>query len=411
MAKKRVGELPSGNIRKKVYDHSEPVFDQHGHPVIDPKTGKQKKKKIYISVTASSAAEAKRLAAAARIEKQPRKICDLTLYEAIDDYIAKQDALLSPSTVRGYRNIQKNNFRSIMYKPIKAITTDDLSCAVNMECKRKKKDNHGREIDRKVSSKTVHNAYGLIRTVISKHSDIDLDVTLPQPEKKQNELSTPDVIFNIVKGTDIELAVLLAMWLSFTRSEILGLTKSKSISADGNYITVKEVVVRDEHNESIVKTKAKEPSRNRTLRIPPYIKQLIDNVETDALVSFSGDALYRKWSTLIKKAGIPYMTFHDLRHVSASVMAVLQVPDKYAQDRGGWKTDNIMKSTYMQAFDPYRKQVDDQIDTYMEQMLFHRSSDLFEKKYRSYLVLFDLKDTAANKRAFTKFCNEHSIKT
>ena len=73
-----------------------------------------------------------------------------------------------------------------MYKPIKAITTDDLSYAVNMECKRKKKDNHGRESNQTVSSKTVHNAYGLIRTVISKHSDIDLDVTLPQPEKKQN---------------------------------------------------------------------------------------------------------------------------------------------------------------------------------------------------------------------------------
>ena len=65
----------------------------------------------------------------------------------------------------------------------------------------------------------------------------------------------------------------------------------------------------------------------------------------------------------------------------------------------------------MQTFDPYRKQVDDQIDTYMEQMLFHQSSNLFEKKYNSYLVLFDLKDTAANKRAFKKFCNEHSIKT
>ena len=37
MPKKRKGELPSGNIRKKIYDHSELCFDEHGNPVIDPK--------------------------------------------------------------------------------------------------------------------------------------------------------------------------------------------------------------------------------------------------------------------------------------------------------------------------------------------------------------------------------------
>lgn len=58
MAKKKKGELPSGNVRRQVYDHSEPVFDDHGQPVIDPKTGKQKMKRIYHSVTAASSKEA-----------------------------------------------------------------------------------------------------------------------------------------------------------------------------------------------------------------------------------------------------------------------------------------------------------------------------------------------------------------
>ena len=50
MTKKRKGELPSGNIRKKIYDHSELCFDEHGNPVIDPKTGRQKKIKKYILI-------------------------------------------------------------------------------------------------------------------------------------------------------------------------------------------------------------------------------------------------------------------------------------------------------------------------------------------------------------------------
>ena len=37
-----IRDRPSGNIRKKIYDHSELCFDEHGNPVIDPKTGRQK---------------------------------------------------------------------------------------------------------------------------------------------------------------------------------------------------------------------------------------------------------------------------------------------------------------------------------------------------------------------------------
>ena len=69
------------------------------------------------------------------------------------------------------------------------------------------------------------------------------------------------------------------------------------------------------------------------------------------------------------------MTFHDLRHVNASVMAVLRIPDKYAQERGGWKTDHIMKSTYMQTFSSERAAIDNQIDQYMQDTLFKNASE------------------------------------
>lgn len=73
MAKRKIGELPSGNVRKKIYDHSELCFDEQGKPIIDPKTGKQQKKKIYISVTATSATEANRIKAQIQANKKPCK--------------------------------------------------------------------------------------------------------------------------------------------------------------------------------------------------------------------------------------------------------------------------------------------------------------------------------------------------
>ena len=105
------------------------------------------------------------------------------------------------------------------------------------------------------------------------------------------------------------------------------------------------------------------------------------------------------------------MTFHDLRHVNASIMTILNIPDKYAQERGGWKTDNIMKSTYMQTFSKQREEVDQLVDNYMYDVMFKKSANLIEsKKYKCWLELFDKKDSPANKRKFKKFCSENRIK-
>lgn len=84
-------------------------------------------------------------------------------------------------------------------------------------------------------------------------------------------------------------------------------------------------------------------SRTRKHKIPTYIQSLIDQLPPDQeyLVPLSGHQLYKRWVKLLKRNNLPHMTFHDLRHVNASIMALLQMPDKYAMERGGWKTDSI----------------------------------------------------------------------
>lgn len=408
MAKKKKGELPSGSIRRQVYDHSEPVFDESGQPVIDPKTGKQKKKRIYISVTADTRQEADLMKAELRAgKKQLQKPAQLTISEAIDKYISSSDALLSPSTIRGYRTIQRNAFRTIINLQLSQLTNTLLRDAVNAECKR----TTGKKNPKPICSKTVINEYGLLSAVLKTYAPhLDCAVKLPQIEHNKHELSTPDVIYKIVKGTNIELPVMLAMWLSFTESEILGLTKSKSISSDGQYITIKEVIVKDASENAVVKNKGKQPARDRTLRIPEYIKGLIDQVSTDQLVTISGTALSKRFNRLIKRAGIPHMTFHDLRHVNASVMALLSVPDKYAQERGGWHSDHIMKSVYQQTFSSERAVVDAQIDNYFQNLLFEsEQTRQHTEKYQHWLALFDLTDTPENQTRFLSFCEANAI--
>lgn len=402
MARKKKGELPSGSIRRKVFIGYEYLVDEKGNPILDEK-GKQKKRAKYKSITASSIKEAEQLKAEVKASKvKYTKNSEMTLREAITKYISQSDALLSPSTIRSYETILRNGFQHIMDVKLGCLTEEFMRDAINTECKRESKGNKKGTI----SSKTVVNEYGLISAVLNLYMPaLEIKAELPQLESHQNDISTADVIFDLFKGDIIELPVLLAMWMSFTMSEIQGLTKSGSISRDGNYITIKEVMVRDRDNQYVIKRKGKQPTRERTLRLPEYIKNLIADVPEDKLVILSPTVIYKRFVRKIEDAGLPHMTFHDLRHVNASVMSKVNIPKKQAQARGGWKSSKIMETVYTQAFSAERSMADDLIDDYFNKII-HKKDKIDEKKYNAWLILYDKKDNDKSRNEFKAFICE-----
>ena len=389
-------KLPSGSWRCQAFSHYEMV--------IDPETGVQKKKRIYESFTSDDPSRAGKLEAEkAALEfletKKNHAYSKMTLRQAIDKYITDSDAVLSPTTINGYKIIRDNGFQDLMDLRLRDITNDKLREAVNKESKRPSTSKRSK--GQPISPKTVSNEFGLLTAVLKLyHPKLNTDVKLPAKVNNMKELLPPEVIFNVVRGTKIELPVLLAMWLSFTISEIKGLTKSKSIQ--GNYITIVEVVVHVA-GEDIAKKQAKEFTRTRRHRIPPYIKKLIDNVQTDQLVTMSGKAVSNKFSRLLEKNSLPHISFHDLRHVNASVMAMLKIPDKYAQERGGWKTDAVMKKTYMQTFSDERRRVDNIIDDYFERQIGLEENSDSLPGYMEWLNAMGFKDTPALREKYKKF--------
>lgn len=50
----------------------------------------------------------------------------------------------------------------------------------------------------------------------------------------------------------------------------------------------------------------------------------------------------------------------------------LNCNDKYALERGGWKTDHVMKQIYTHTFSEQRKEVDDLINTFFESKIQHK---------------------------------------
>lgn len=180
-------------------------------------------------------------------------------------------------------------------------------------------------------------------------------------------------------------------------SEVRGLTKSKSIS--GDHIRIAEVVVTV-NKKDIRKEIGKNKYRNRTHRIPPYIKQLIDKVDGDVLVPMSAAALHHRWDRLLDENNLEHMTFHDLRHLNASVMALLRIPDKYAQERGGWKSDKVMKKVYTQTFPEERERVDDIIDGYFQKLVEPEAQGFNQKNIRHGLYFLTKRNRKNQRKNF-----------
>ena len=347
---RKAHQLPSGSWNIQV-----PISKEW-----DESRGKWKYK--MGSLTAPTKAEVELLAAEWELSHNEikRKSANPVLKEAISAYIEKNKGILSESTISAYITARDHGFPELMNMRIRSITEDIMNAAIKREYSRKKE--KGGAV---ISPKTVKNEYGLIATVCREYN-ITWNVKLRSYKPPVHELSTPETLFKTFKGTDIELPVLLAMWMTLSMSEIRGLTKSGSIKGDLLYIDRVKIYAGGEDK---IKPVAKNTTRNRGLTIPDYIKGLIDMVETDELVPLSSKVIEYKFRKIMEKANLPHMTFHDLRHVAVSTMEMLNIPDKYKQERGGWKTDSIMRSTYIQTFNPIRKAFDKMIDDYYEQII------------------------------------------
>ena len=318
-------KLPSGSYRVRIYD---------------------KRINGTKSFTASTKKEAERLAAEYLNTALPGEI--LTFREAAEQYIDIKSSTLSPTTIAGYKTILNNSTGRINDKPLDDITIQIIQDLIN-------------DLSSKLSPKTVRNCFGFITAVLT-YNDVLINtkkLSLPKKARKFKRLPTPEEVIGAVRGTDIELPVLMGMWLGMRISEILGARKS---DIDGNILTINQVIVTVDKKE-VVKQTAKTYNSNRQLRLPEYILDLIDNVDGDRLVPETRSSVYHKFKRKMNTIGYD-ISFHDLRHVNASVMAFLDIPDIYAMERGGWSNTSTLKGVYQQTFDSERISVDNKIDNY-----------------------------------------------
>lgn len=273
------------------------------------------------------------------VKKHDERPANITVAVAYERYIKAKDGVLSPSTIAGYKRLSQNTMQGLIQKSLSAVTNEAIQLEVSKMAKAEK------------SRKYIANAVGLLSAVMGMYRpDFRLSVQLPQKVKtEQRRISDSEIaqIMKVVKGSDIELPTLMALWLGMRMSEIRG-AKYEDIKKHRLHIC--RAMVLDSNRQDAIKP-PKTFSGDRWVDLPAQIETLIKATgrKEGYIVTASAQAIYKKLCRMCDKAEIEHFRFHDLRHANAAVMVRLGVDSKYAQERNGWNSDAMYKQVYAYA--------------------------------------------------------------
>lgn len=322
MAKKK-NQLPSGSYRVQVYIGT----DTNG-------------KRRYKSFTAPTKKQAQAIAQEWKANRNHKHTDpeNLTVHDAIGKYLDVKRAVLSPSTIRGYEGLQRNYFSGDFgRRKLESLTNSVVQLWIS-------------DLSARLSPKTVRNAYALFTASLDMfYPDFHVQATLPA--KKRPELYCPsdeDVkkLLKHIKGTELEIAVLLAAFGPLRRGEICAL---EDTDIHGNTITVNKSMVQGPDRAWVIK-QPKTYGSYRDVEFPDFVIERISGIN-GRIIKATPSRITGRFIKAIESTDIPRFRFHDLRHYSASIMHAIGVPDQYILQRGGWISDNVMKSVYRNVID------------------------------------------------------------
>jgi integrase len=289
------------------------------------------------NIRAASKREAEQLALEWVVNNQGANKNTMDLGEAIDAYINSKSNVLSPSTLKCYKNLRQNVFPALMQRRIATITNEDIQIAVN-------------ELALAHSPKYVRNAFGLVTVALGVYRpDFRVRATLPQ--KKVDTMVIPEedtvrCMYEAVKDTRLEVPFLLATQCGMRPSEIFALRPE---NVKDGYIEVTAAKVRGD--KGLVTKAPKTAAGHRRIPAPQALCDLIkERAEGETVTTYHPDSLHKTWARHLKRHNVPYCRFYDLRHYYASNALLSGIPQKYISEFMGHSTEEMTKRVYTHTF-------------------------------------------------------------
>lgn len=257
---------------------------------------------------------------------------------ALERYIIARDGLRSPSTIRGYRAMQKAledeepdfcNLRTddINSRNVQAVVNNMLKSGL--------------------SEKTVRNRVGLINATLTFDGAPPTKPLMPPKKVIDREIPTEceiTMMLCLLHGTRLEVPFQLGL-LGMRRGEICALTMDDLDKK--NVLHIHKAMVMDEDGFLLINDVPKTDTSNRFIRLPDH---LADQIRKQGyFTKFTINGLTDSYIYFRDKYNFPKYRFHDLRHFFVSYCHEHGIPEADILAGGGWKTPNIMRSVYRHA--------------------------------------------------------------
>lgn len=342
-----ITQLPSGAYNALVYDYTD-------------ETGKR----VYRSFTSYDYDQLVLEIAQFKADKKSDKVNrslgkrSLTLGAAFDQYIESKSAVLSPSTIVGYRKIRRTNFQDLMSEQIDKLTQNQIQISINRQAL-------------SLSPKSIRNAHGLLTAVLKVfRPDFVLHTALPQKVKNDIQIPTEEEIKALMicaKDTDMEIPLYLAACCGMRRSEISALTWD-CIDLDTGTLTIRHALVLNDEGK-IVEKGTKTTAGTRTIRLFPVVLNALKAHKAaqdsdQGYITITPNQITKRFPALIEQAGVRHFRFHDLRHYTISVMLSLNIPKNYIADYVGHETEDMIDRVYGHIMQSKKTSVEDLLNQY-----------------------------------------------
>lgn len=276
-----------------------------------------------------------------RKKQEPEQEDTRTVGDLVETYIDARSRVLSPSTIRGYRIIQRNRFTALQNRTVRDLTAETVQRAVNEE-------------SALCGQKTLRNAWALIQKAVEDGTGTRYQVRLPQLVRRERPFLMPDqidVFVDAVRGTTVEIPALLGL-CSLRCSEILGL-RWQDVDTKHACVHVRGSTVPDEFNRFVRKETAKNATSIRTVPIMPQLVEALEAKPHDGemVVAYTESWLFRSINRICDANGLPKVGIHGLRHSFASLAYHLGMPEHIAMQIGGWNDETTIRKIYRHIAD------------------------------------------------------------
>ena len=244
----------------------------------------------------------------------------MTLFALAEEFTRNyMERRLRPATIRGYSVNLCNHVLPLLggldVERVTADTLDGLTAA----------------LERNLSNRSVVYVHATLRKMLNyavRRGYIDHNpysmLDLPRVERYRYRVFRPDEMrraLTLVKGTDIEIPVTLALHYGLRRGECLGVIPALDLDPYENVLHVQRTR-SVEHGATVVTPCKTDKSNRYILLAEPHVKMLRDCMQSAERYAcpLTPNALEWRYKAFLQENDLPPIRFHDLRHSYATYM-------------------------------------------------------------------------------------------